>query len=144
MLIREIMTEDFAAVERDETLNRAVRSMLRDDIDHVVVEEEGAPSAIITRRKALNACYQTDAPLSEIPVSGFGRGFEAMIKPNTTVLLAVGRIQNSEVSCLPVVDEMEVLGILTKDDIIDNVSNITSDTLQDDRRSEWTDASRDH
>ncbi|ELZ61005.1 CBS domain containing protein [Halorubrum hochstenium ATCC 700873] len=141
MLIKEIMTEDFAAVERNETLDRAVRAMLRDDVNHVVVEEGETPSAIITRRKVLHACYQTDSPLSEIPVSGFDRGFEAMIEPNTTALLAVGRIQNSEVSCLPVVDEMEVLGILTKDDIIDNVSNITSDTLRrDDRRSEWTDA----
>lgn len=141
MLIKEIMTEDFATVPRHETLNRAVAAMLSDDISHVVVEEEGTPSAIITRRKVLLACYQTDSPLSEIPVSGFGRGFETMIEPNTTALLTVGRMQGAEVSYLPVVDGMQVLGVLTKDDIIDNVSNITSDTLrQDSRRSEWTDA----
>lgn len=138
MLVKRIMTRDFETVARSAALDAVVERMLRNGVDHVVATENDDPTALITRRKVLIASYKTDDPLSEIPVSGFGHGLEARIGPNVTVLLSVGKMQQSAIECLPVVDGMEVVGVLTKDDILENVSNITSEVLDaEDRREEW-------
>lgn len=139
MLVKRIMTRDFETVARSAALDAVVERMLQNGVDHVVATDDGDPAAVITRRKVLIASYKTDDPLSEIPVSGFGHGLEARIGPSATVLLSVGKIQQADIECLPVVDGMEVVGVLTKDDILGNVSNITSEVLDaEDRRGEWT------
>jgi predicted transcriptional regulator len=94
---------------------------------------------MITRRKALVACYRTDAPLSDIPISGFSRGLDATVGPNEAVLVAVGKLRRATVSCLPVIDGMSVEGVVTKDDVIENLSNITSNMIEnDEQQDEWT------
>jgi|APHM01.1.fsa_nt_gi Predicted signal-transduction protein containing cAMP-binding and CBS domains len=139
MLVKRIMTRDFETVARSAALDTVVERMLRNDVDHVIATKDDDPAGVITRRKVLIASYKTDHPLSEIPVSGFGHGLESHIGPSATVLLSVGKIQQSNLECLPVVDGMQVVGVLTKDDILENVSNITSEVLDaEDRREEWT------
>jgi CBS domain-containing protein len=140
MLVKRIMTGNFETIPRDRTLDEAVELMLSNRIDHVVVVEDGAPAAMITRRKALVACYKTDVPLSDIPISGFSRGLETKVGPNETVLIAVGKLRRAKVNCLPVVNGMSVEGVVTKDDVIENLSNITSDMIEKDKRKdEWMD-----
>jgi CIC family chloride channel protein len=134
MLVRTIMTKNFETASRDQTLHEVVEAMLKNDVDHIVVIEDETPSAIITQRKALIASYKTDAPMSEIPVSGFNRGLDTVIGPKTSLLLAVGKMQTAEAQCIPVVDGMTLKGILTKSDVIDNVSKITDDVLDNEQR----------
>ncbi len=139
MLVKHVMTTDFETIPRDRTLDEAVELMLGNKVDHVFIREEGTPTAMITRRKALIACYKTDAPLGDIPVSGFSSGLEARVAPNETVLVVVGKLRRAKVNCLPVVSGMSVEGVVTRDDIIDNLSNITSDMIEkDERKDEWT------
>lgn len=124
---------------RDRTLDEAVKLMISNKIDHVIVVEDGTPAAMITRRKTLIACYKTDAPLSDIQISGFSRGLDIRVGPNETVLIAVGKLRQPKVNSLPVVSGMSIEGVVTKDDIIDNLSNITGKMMDDDeRRDEWT------
>jgi CBS domain-containing protein len=139
MLVKHVMTTDFETIPRDRTLDEAVELMLGNKVDHVFIRDEGTPTAMITRRKALIACYKTDAPLGDIPVSGFSSGLEARVAPNETVLVVVGKLRRAKVNCLPVVSGMSVEGVVTRDDIIDNLSNITSDMIEkDERKDEWT------
>jgi CBS domain-containing protein len=139
MLIKQLMTTDFETIPRDRTLDEAVKLMLSNEVDHVFIIENGEPTAMLTRRKALIACYKTDAPLSEIPVSGFSNGLEARVGPNEAVLIAVGKLRQTTVNCLPVVSGMSVEGVVTKDDVLENLSNITSDMIKkDERKDEWT------
>ncbi|MFB6256402.1 MAG: CBS domain-containing protein, partial [Haloplanus sp.] len=127
-------------IPRDRTLDEAVELMLSNRVDHIVVVEDGTPAAMITRRKVLVACYKTDAPLSDIPISGFSRGLETKIGPNETVLIAVAKLRRAKVNCLPVVNGVSIEGVVTKDDIIENLSNITSDMIEkDERKDEWKD-----
>ncbi|WP_299263642.1 CBS domain-containing protein [Halorientalis sp.] len=139
MLVKHIMTEQFEVVQRTKHLREAVELMLGNDVDHVLVIEENAPVSMLTRRKALTACYKTDAPLSEIPISGFSRGLETRVGPNESALICVGKLRRAKVDCLPVVDGMSVEGVITNDDILDNLSNITEEMLENEkRREEWT------
>lgn len=139
MLVKHIMTEDFETVPPDQTLDSVVELMLRNTVDHVFIVTGDTPAAIVTRRKALVACYKTDAPLSDIPVSGFDSGLEIKASPNETALIAVGKLRRAKMDCLPVVNGMSVEGVLTKDDIIKNISNITGEMMEEDeRKDEWT------
>lgn len=139
MLIKQIMTTEVETISRDRSLREAVETMLRNDVNHVIVREEGAPTAIVTRRKVLVACYKTDNALSDIPVAGFGRGFEGTLDPNRTLLFAAGQMKRAEIDSIPVLDDREVVGVLTKDDILDNVSNITDEALEtEQQRDNWT------
>jgi CBS domain-containing protein len=140
MFVKEIMTEDFETVPQDRMLDEAVGLMLGNRVDHVFIVDEEGPTAMITRRKALVACYKTDAPLSEIPIAGFSSGLETRVSPNETVLIAVGKFKRAKLNCLPVVRGMTVEGVVTKDDIIQNLSNITSDMIEKNKqKDEWTD-----
>ncbi|MFB6251695.1 MAG: CBS domain-containing protein [Halobellus sp.] len=133
------MTGNFETIPRDQTLDLAVELMLSNKVDHILVIEDGTPAAMLTRRKALIACYKTDASLSDIPISGFSRGLETKVGPNETALIAVGKLRRAKVNCLPVVNGMSIEGVVTKDDIIENLSNITSDMIEEDeRKDEWT------
>lgn len=139
MLVKHIMTEEFETVPPDQTLDSAVELMLRNAVDHVLIVEDGTPAAMITRRKALIACYKTDTPLSDIPISGFASGLETRVGPSETVLIAVGKLRRVKVNCLPVVSGMSVEGVLTKDDIIENISNITENMIEEEeQKDEWT------
>jgi CBS domain-containing protein len=139
MLVKHIMSKDFETVPPDQTLDSAVESMLGNTVDHVFVVEDGTPAAMITRRKALIACYKTDAPLGDIPISGFSRGLETKIGQNETVLIAVGKLRRTKLNCLPVVSGMSVEGVLTKDDVIQSISNITEDMIEkEEQKDEWT------
>lgn len=132
------MTEEFETVSREQTLAVAVEAMLGEGVAHVFVIEDDTPAAVITQRKALVACYRTDDPMSEIPLSGFSRGLEVRASPDETVLLCAGRLRNATVDCLPVVDKLSVEGVLTKEDLIDNLSNITGEVLEQDKRErDW-------
>jgi CBS domain-containing protein len=135
VLVRDIMTTDIETVSRETTLDEAVERMLRNRTQYVVVLEDGDPSAFLTRRKALIAAYRTDAPLSDIPISGFARGFDHATPPDRTVLLSAGRMRQAETDCLPVVEDLEVVGVLTRDDIIEHVPNMRRETLEADRDS---------
>lgn len=139
MLVSDIMTEEFETIPYDQTLDEAIELMLGNRVDHVFVIEDGTPAAMITNRKALIACYKTDAPVSNIPISGFSRGLETRVGPDESALLCMGKLRRAKVDCLPVVAGMSVEGVLTRDDVIDNLSNITEDMLEEDeRRNHWT------
>jgi CBS domain-containing protein len=139
MLVKDIMTEEFETIPYDRTLDEALELMLGNRIDHVFVVEDSTPAAMITARKALIACYKTDAPVSEIPISGFSRGLETRVGPKESALICIGKLRRAKVDCLPVVEGISVEGVVTTDDVIDNLSNITEEMLrEDDRRDEWT------
>lgn len=139
MLIKHIMTKEFETVAYDRTLDEALELMLSKNVNHIFVIEDGEPVAMLTTRKALIACYRTDVPVSEIPISGFSRGLEHRVGPNESVLMCTGKLRQSAADCLPVVDGMSVQGVITTDDVIKNLSNISEDMLtEDERRDEWT------
>lgn len=139
MLVKDIMREEFETVPYDQTLDEALKVMLRSRADHVFAVEDGTPAVMITTRKALLACCKTDMPVSEIPISGFSRGLEMRVGPKENTLICIGKLRRAKVDCLPVVNGMSVEGVVTKDDVIDNLSDITEEMLSDDdRRDDWT------
>jgi len=145
MLISDVMNTDYRTVARSESLKTAVGVMLRADVEAVIITDEDDPSGIVTRRKALVASFKTDDPLSEIPLAGFSSGFPTSVGPDSTVLFAIGRLVSSDLEVLPVVDGLDLVGIVTRQDMLDEYTNLRNeafDTLE--RRSDWESTTFDH
>ncbi|MFW6436021.1 MAG: CBS domain-containing protein [Halococcoides sp.] len=138
MLISEVMSTDFRTVPRSESLKAAVGVMLKADVEAVIITDGGDPSGIVTRRKALIASFKTDDPLSEIPLAGFSSGFPTSVAPDSTVLFAIGQLVSSNLEVLPVIDDLDLVGIVTRENMLDEYSNLRNEAFDSlERRTEW-------
>lgn len=138
MLIRDVMSTDVRRVPRSESLRTAVGVMLRTNVEAVVLTADGDPNGLITMRKALIAAFKTDDSLSEIPLQGFASGFSVSVAPDSTVLFGIGRLVSSDLDVLPVLDGLELVGIVSREDMLDEYSNLRREAIEDnEKRSEW-------
>jgi len=138
VLIRDVMSREYLTVKRGQSLRDAVEAMLKEGQESVIITNEGEPDGLITRRSALIAAYKTDEPLSKVPVSGFASGFPTSVKPDATVLFAIGQLINADEEVLPVVEDLELVGVVTRENLLDEYTNLRNeafDTIE--RRKEW-------
>lgn len=112
------MTTDVVTVPADASLRQAVGRMLREAIGSVVVTRDGTPAGILTETDALKAGYRFEEPLSRIPVSEAASGSLVTTTEDATIRRAVRRMLDRDVKKLPVVEGVEVVGILTMTDVV--------------------------
>jgi tRNA nucleotidyltransferase (CCA-adding enzyme) len=139
MLVEEIMSEDFATVDRNKNLHQAVRKIVEKDLNNIVMtDSNGGPVGIVTQKKSLVACLKTKKAIHNIPLSGFSTGFKRRMEPSTPVLFASSRMVDEGVEVLPVQEGMSIVGVLTKEDIVRNVSNLRKEALENSKsKNNW-------
>lgn len=118
MLVRDLMVEDVISVSRDATVKDAVRTMLEERVGSVIVTEEELPVGIFTGSDALATGYDCDCPFSDISVE---RGMSEDLvtgDPDMTVRSAATEMSEAGVRKLPIVEDFEVVGIITFTDIV--------------------------
>jgi CBS domain-containing protein len=118
MLVQEAMTTEVVTVPADASLRRAVGRMLREAIGSVVVTRDGNPAGIVTETDALEAGYRFEEPLAAIPVSKAVTGSLVTTSGDATIRKAVRQMHDHDVKKLPVVEGMEIVGILTMTDVV--------------------------
>lgn len=118
MLVRDAMTTEVVTVEADASLQQAVGRMLREGVGSVVVTRDGDPAGVVTETDALTAGYLSERPFTAIPVSKAASGSLVTVSPSATVRKAVDRMREHDVKKLPVVESMEIVGILTMTDVV--------------------------
>jgi CBS domain-containing protein len=144
MQVREIMTEEVVTSPIDSSLEHAVERMLENRVGSVIVTRNGDPTGIVTETDAMRAGALTDRPFAGIELGAVASSPLHTVAPRTTVRDAVSRMQLRDVKKLPVVSNLELVGILTLTDVVYAYSDIVREaqdaaTLK--RRWE-TDASR--
>jgi CBS domain-containing protein len=92
--------------------------MLREGVGSVVVTRDGDPAGIVTESDALKAGYLSERSFTEIPVSKAASGSLVTIPPSATVRKAVSQMRERDVKKLPVVESMEIVGIVTMTDVV--------------------------
>lgn len=124
MLVCDLMSESVTTVAADVTLTAAVETMLREGIGSVVVTRDGSPAGICTETDAMYAGAATDRPFSEITLSEVASSPLVTAGPDETVRQAVRRMRTNDVKKLPVVDGMELAGIITMTDVVHSYASI--------------------
>ena len=127
MLVEDLMSTDVVTCDASGTLRETVRPMLRERVGSVIVTESGDPAGIVTETDVLQAGYATDAPLSEIPVRKVMSSPLVTVSPSKTVRGAIEQMEGRGVKKLVVVEELEVVGILTATDLTRHYSEIRSE-----------------
>lgn len=131
MLVRELMTTDVVTCPEDATLSDAVGALLEHGVGSVIlVSEEGNPTGIVTETDALRAGYETDDPFSEIQVGDLSHGAVVTAKTDETVQHVARRMAGEGVKKVPVIDGIDLVGIITLTDIVWHLSDLRAEAAE--------------
>lgn len=135
------MSTDVVTVDRDASLATAVERQLSAGVGSVVVLDDGAPCGIVTEHDALEAALRTGHSLDEIPVAKLAHGSVVTTQPGTTVQAVARRMADEGVKKVPVIDGIDLVGILTLTDIVWHLSDIRKELSEvDGARERWESA----
>jgi len=140
MLVEDVMETDIVTCEIDATVRVAVERMLRAHVGSVIVTEEGNPTGIVTETDTLLAGYRTEQPFGEIPVRSAATGSLVTVEPTRTVRSAIQLMREEEIKKLPVVEDLDLVGIVTMTDITRHYGDIVREIHDLERplgRREW-------
>ena len=139
MLVRDVMTTDIVTVPVEATLQTAVGELLEHEVGSVLVLEDGTPTGLVTETDALEAAHSTGEPLAAIDLRRFCESGVVTTAPDRTVQTVARRMTEEGVKKLPVLDDLDVVGIVTLTDIVYHLSDIRSEaeTLAE-RHYDWS------
>lgn len=118
MLVEEVMTTDVVTCDVDTSIRTAAELMLEHRIGSVVVCHEDTPTGIVTETDVLHAGYVTDRAFSKIPLKPVTSHPLITIEHGATLRRATDKMKRENVKKLPVVEDMDLVGIVTTQDVI--------------------------
>lgn len=139
MLVNEVMTTDVVTVPHGASLREAVERLLTERVGSViVVDDGGGPVGMVTETDVLRAAYKTEAPLSEIAVADLSHQPVVTTAPNRTVNHVAYVMAKEGVKKVPVMEDMDLVGIITLTDIVWRLSDIRQEATEDaEMPDEW-------
>lgn len=123
MKAADVMSAPVRAVAPTDTVAHARRLMVRYRISRLVVVEEGGLAGILTKKDLAYRLRQGEPawrrrPIDRIPVSAIAVKNPVTVGPGTGIRGIAAIFVANAVSCVPVVQDGEVVGIVTKSDVM--------------------------
>ena len=127
MQVREIMSKDIEVVDRNENLRSVEERMVTKQLRHLPVLEQGEVVGMVTQRDLFKAAMSSTMGYGEKAQQAYLQSVrvkEIMIypvvtvAPDTSVAAAADLIITKGIGCLPVVDDHQLLGMVTKTDLL--------------------------
>jgi CBS domain-containing protein len=124
MKVRDVMSADVVSVGTGASLREVTARMLREGVGSVIVTRDGDPYGMVTESDVLRAAAERDEPLSSIPATTAMEHPVKTIGVDTTVESAARKMHEHEVKKFPVMDGIDLVGIVTLTDIVWHLSDI--------------------
>lgn len=138
MLVEDLMTTDIVTCDVDSSLQTAAVRMLEHGVGSVVITSEGSPFGIVTETDALHAGAATDRPFGDIAVEEVLSHPLVTTTPDATIRKAVNQMKDNDVKKLPVVEDLDLVGIITRTDIVGHYGEFIREAHAiDDQRERW-------
>lgn len=127
MQVREIMAKDIEVVDRNDNLRTVEERMAAKQLRHLPVLEQGEVVGMVTQRDLFKAAMSSamgygekaqQAYLQSVRVKEIMVYPVVTIAPDTSVAAAADMMINRGIGCLPVVDNQQLVGIVTKTDLL--------------------------
>ncbi|WP_262177888.1 CBS domain-containing protein [Haloarcula laminariae] len=118
MQVRKLMSTAVVTVDVESTLDEAVDRLLGAGVGSVIVVEEGDPLGILTESDALRAARDTGRPLAAIDVRDAANRLAVTTTPSTAVGTVARLMADEGVKKVPVLDGVDMVGIVTLTDIV--------------------------
>ncbi len=125
MLVRDVMTADPVTVSPDVHLRQALDQMQSLRIRHLPVIREGRLVGVVTWTDILRVALpspgsgRSPGSLPDLTVSEVMTREVITIGPEAPVEEAAALMRRNRIGCLPVVEQDQVVGIVTKSDLFD-------------------------
>ena len=127
--VRDIMTKSVIAVDASITVNEAAKMMEDSKVGSVIVMENNTPLGIVTDRdfavKVAAHAYQISTPIKRIMSTPL-----IAINPDETVWMISDIMYTRSVRKLPVIEDDQVIGIVTATDLVNQLAISTEEDLQ--------------
>lgn len=117
-LVKDIMTTSVQTVTADDDIKSVVQLMNKFRIGSVIVVEGKRPVAILTERDVLQRVIETGLNPQSVKVRNVMSTPVLTIASNATVGAAIQLMKGKKVKKLPVVENGELIGIITANDIL--------------------------
>ncbi len=119
ILVKDVMTKSVISVDSSTTANDAAKRMEDAEIGSIVVIENSIPVGIITDRdftiKIVGHAYPIDTPVRRL------MSFPLItIMPDSHCGVAADLMSSMKIKKLPVVDDDQVVGIITVSDLVNH------------------------
>lgn len=123
MFARDVMTTPVFFVSPDETVAYARNLMVKHKISRLLIMEEGRLVGILTKKDIAYKMRHGEPawrrrPIDQIPLGAFATGNPIAVAPDTETKAIVNFFVKNDISSVPVVDEGNVIGIVTKSDLM--------------------------
>lgn len=131
MTVKTIAREDVAVIAPDESVAAVVAAMEDRNVGSLVIVEDGRPIGIVTDRDLVMKVLAEGLDPAEVPVRDVMTEDLFTVDANTGLLEMLGQMGDKGVRRAPLVEDGELVGIVTLDDLIvllsmelQNISNI--------------------
>lgn len=133
------MSADVVTVTGEATLREAAGRLLERDVGSVVVLDDGTPAGFLTDTDVLRAVYRRETTLDAVPVAAVAHPVPFTADPDSSVSLLAGRMAESGVKRVPVVADLDLVGVITLTDIAWHLSDLRREAIEAGRPpAEWT------
>ena len=127
--VKDIMTKSVISVDSMITVNEAAKMMEDAKVGAVIVMENNTPIGIVTDRdfavKIVAHAYQITTPVKQIMSSPL-----IATSPDETVLMVADLMHTRNIRKLPVIDNDQVVGMVTSTDLVNQLAISTEDDIQ--------------
>ncbi|MCV0372803.1 MAG: CBS domain-containing protein [Nitrosarchaeum sp.] len=127
--VKDIMNKSVIAVDASITINEAAKMMEDSKVGSVIVMENNLPIGIVTDRdfavKVAAHAYQISTPVKQIMSSPL-----IAIGPEETVWMISDLMYTRGVRKLPVIENDQVIGIVTATDLVNQLAISTEEDIQ--------------
>jgi CBS domain-containing protein len=127
MQVREIMSTNVTTVDRNDDVLSAENLMNIKHLRHLPVIEDGDVVGIVSQRDIFKAAMSSAMGFGEKAQQGFLHSIRVKavmvypvvtVSPETTVDAAIDLMLQKGIGCLPVLENGQLVGLLTKTDLL--------------------------
>jgi CBS domain-containing protein len=127
MQVREIMSKDIEVVDRNDNLRSVEERMATKQLRHLPVLEEGEVVGMVTQRDLFKAAMSSTMGYGEKAQQAYLQSVRVKeimvypvvtVTPETSVAEAADTMMQRGIGCLPVVEKEQLVGIVTKTDLL--------------------------
>ena len=127
--VKDIMTKSVISVDSMMTVHEAAKMMEDAKVGAVIVMENNTPVGIVTDRdfavKIVAHAYQITTPVKQIMSSPL-----IATSSDETVLMVADLMHTRNIRKLPVIDNDQVVGMITSTDLVNQLAISTEDDIQ--------------
>jgi CBS domain-containing protein len=122
--IRNIMTKTVVTIDENKTALEAARLMSERGISSLIVMKDGMPKGILTERDFIKKVCAKELHISQVKIANIMSKIRTYADPDTPIEVAVQRMVNQRIRRLPIIQEGQVVGIVTVTDLARHLRTI--------------------